>query len=258
MRQTIATRLEYALPAGTAVLLQIEPAALPDQTVSDARTEVPGAQHFARIPAEAGIGQRLWLRTGETFVCTHASTVETDRPAPDLAALAAVDPHLLGPEPTRYLMPSRYCDPQAFQAMVGSDFGGLTGGALVAALNGWIGQNLSYVPGVSDAATTATDTYLSRQGVCRDYAHVLIAMARAAGIPARIASAYAPDVTPQDFHAVADVFLAGGWHLVDPTNMARSDEMARIGVGLDAAEVSFMTAYAPAQLISQEVTVTRA
>ncbi len=141
--------------------------------------------------------------------------------------------------------------------MVGGDFPGLTGGALVAALHDWIVQNLSYVPGVSDAATTATDTFLSRKGVCRDYAHVLIAMARAAGIPARIASVYAPDVTPQDFHAVADIFLDGGWYLVDATGMARADEMVRIGVGLDAAEISFMTAYAPAQLISQQVTVTR-
>lgn len=64
------------------------------------------------------------------------------------------------------------------------------------------------------------------------------------GIPARIVSAYAPNVTPpQDFHAVVEVFLDGIWHLIDPTGMANIPEVARIGVGQDTADISFMTSY---------------
>jgi transglutaminase-like putative cysteine protease len=92
--------------------------------------------------------------------------------------------------------------------------------------------------------------------VCRDYAHVLISLARAAAIPARFVSAYAPNVKPQDFHAVAEVYLDGAWHLVDPTGMARADEIVRIGVGLDAAEVSFLSSFGPMTLFSQTVGVT--
>jgi transglutaminase-like putative cysteine protease len=121
----------------------------------------------------------------------------------------------------------------------------------------WIAANFSYVPGVSHASTSAADSFLVRQGVCRDYAHVLVSMARAASIPARYASVYAPDVDPPDFHAVAEVWLAGDWHLVDATGMARPDEIARIGVGRDAADSSFLSSFGIAQLVNQEVKVTR-
>ena len=116
-------------------------------------------------------------------------------------------------------------------------------------------NNFEYVIGSSDAQTTAADSYVSRQGVCRDYAHVLISLARAAAIPARFVSAYAPNVKPQDFHAVAEVYLDGAWHLVDPTGMARADEIVRIGVGLDAAEVSFLSSFGLMTLFSQTVGV---
>ncbi|WP_342454627.1 transglutaminase-like domain-containing protein [Sphingomonas sp. H160509] len=60
------------------------------------------------------------------------------------------------------------------------------------------------------AETTALDTFASRSGVCRDYSHLLVSLARAGGIPARCVSAYAPGVDPPDFHAVAELWLAGG------------------------------------------------
>ena len=82
-------------------------------------------------------------------------------------------------------------------------------------------------------------------------------MARAAAIPARYASVYAPDVSPPDFHAVAEVFLGGAWHLVDATGMARPEEIARIGVGRDAADSSFLSSFGLAELVNQLVTVTR-
>ena len=119
----------------------------------------------------------------------------------------------------------------------------------------WVHSHLSYVPGVSTSDTTAADTFIRRQGICRDYAHVLITLVRAAGIPARIASVYALGVEPQDFHAVAEVFLGGEWHLVDATGMAREAAMAKIGIGRDAADIAFLTAYGSAVLNSQSVQV---
>ena len=83
----------------------------------------------------------------------------------------------------------------------------------------------------------------------------MIALARAAAIPARFVSVYAPFVTPQDFHAVAEVFLDGTWHLVDATGMAAANQIVRIGVGLDAAEVPFLSSFGPAMLLSQSVDV---
>jgi transglutaminase-like putative cysteine protease len=104
---------------------------------------------------------------------------------------------------------------------------------------------------------------VERRGICRDYAHVMITLARAAAIPARYASVYAPGVEPPDFHAVAEVFLAdatipggGAWHLVDATGMADPANMVKIGVGRDAADVSFMTVFGCAEFGDKMVAVT--
>ena len=95
---------------------------------------------------------------------------------------------------------------------------------------------------------------------------MLITLARAAAIPERFASVYAPDVTPQDFHAVAEVFLAdssggpnrgGAWHLVDATGMADAGEIAKIGIGRDAADVSFLTSYGFADFRDKSIVVNR-
>jgi transglutaminase-like putative cysteine protease len=117
----------------------------------------------------------------------------------------------------------------------------------------WIAAHFRYVPGVSDASTTAIDSFVERRGVCRDYAHTLICFARAAAIPARFSSGYGVKVKPQDFHAVAEVWLedAGGtgdWRMVDATGMADAGSFARIAVGRDAADTSFLTSYGDAQL----------
>jgi transglutaminase-like putative cysteine protease len=111
------------------------------------------------------------------------------------------------------------------------------------------------VPGSSSGDTTALETFVKRQGVCRDYAHVVTTLVRASGIPARVAAVYALGVEPQDFHAVAEVFLGGEWHLVDATGMAREGNMAKIGIGRDAADVAFLTAYGPVRMTSQSVYV---
>jgi transglutaminase-like putative cysteine protease len=124
-------------------------------------------------------------------------------------------------------------------------------------MSDWINTNFTYRIDVSDAATTATQSFKLRAGVCRDFAQVLIAMARAVGIPARIVSAYAPNVSPQDFHAVAEVYLDNRWHLIDPTRMARASEIVRIGVGRDAADVSFLTSYGELSMKKQTVEVSR-
>jgi len=116
---------------------------------------------------------------------------------------------------------------------------------------GLIATNFSYVPGASDASTDATASFIAREGICRDYAHVLVTLARASSIPARYVACYAPGVTPQDFHAVAEVFLAdpsgegGTWQLVDATGMADLSNTVKIGVGRDAADVSFVTSFGP-------------
>lgn len=257
VRLSIATELDYTFEARTAVLLQIEAAMIPEQRVDAPHIAISPVQHFARIPGHDDIGDRIWLDVEDRLTVSYTSEVTVHRLVSDIAGLAATPPHLLPAETVDYLMPSRYCQADHFEHFVESEFAGLAGGAAVAAMRDWIATHFSLVPGVSNSNTGALESFVQRQGVCRDYAHMLITLARAASLPARFVSVYGPGVTPPDFHAVAEVFLDGGWHLVDATGMATSADMAKIGVGRDAADTSFLTHFAGCMLNRQEVYVTR-
>jgi transglutaminase-like putative cysteine protease len=258
MRLSIEAMLDYSFEQPTDILLQIEAAILPEQAIESARIDISPFEHFARVPAHDAIGERIWLRAEGRLTVEYRSTVAITRLLDDCRNLPRVEPHQLPGETVQYLFGSRYCQSDLFPSFVDAEFAGLDGGARVMAIRDWIEQHFSYVPGVSNAETTAMESFIRREGVCRDYSHVLITLVRACGIPARMASVYALGVKPQDFHAVAEVFLGGEWHLVDATGMAREGAMAKIGVGRDAADISFLTAYGFAAFNAQSVSVTPA
>jgi transglutaminase-like putative cysteine protease len=235
VRLAIETELDYSFAARSAVLLQIEAAMIPDQRVEQHAIALSPVDHFARIPGHDGTGDRIWLDVESRLSVTYRAEVAVHRTVADLASLPATEPHLLPAEAVEYLMPSRYCQADLFETLVASEFAGLSGGAMVAAMRDWVSSHFTYAPGSSTSATSAVESYVQRRGVCRDYAHMLITLVRAGNIPARHVSVYAPDVTPPDFHAVTEVYLGGSWHIVDATGMAAATDIAKIGVGRDAA-----------------------
>lgn len=264
MAITIETRFAFELPGSTDVLLQFEAARLPEQAILTTETRLTPSEHCARVSAQDDIGERILIRAEGEFEVDYRATIEVRRELAELAQLAALSPHDLPGEAVEYLFDSRYCPADDFQSFVEAEFGGTAGGERIAAIRDWIAQQFSYVPGASTTETGAVDSFVSRQGICRDYAHVLISLARASAIPARYVACYAPGVDPPDFHAVAEVFLAdpnrnggGVWQLVDATDMACPAETVKIGVGRDAADVSFLTSFGPSTFRSSCVSVTK-
>jgi transglutaminase-like putative cysteine protease len=255
LRLQINVHLDYALPRVCDLLLQIEAAAIPEQRIEAAHLDISDCEHFARVPAQDQIGERIWLRKEGQLLVDYRATVGIERICRDVASLPALPPHRLPGETVQYLLPSRYCPSHQFTDFVNERFGDLEGGRKLAAIRDWVAGHLAYTPGASTFETTAADTFHSGKGVCRDYAHLLITLARASEIPARYASVYAPGVKPPDFHAVAEVFLGGEWHLVDATGMAREAEMAKIGIGRDSGDVAFLIAFGPLLLREQRVEV---
>jgi len=249
--------LDYTMVQPVDLLLQIGVAGYPGQAVSQDRFAIAGNPTRHTIAGDGGVGQRAWLRIEDQFRCDYKAKVLINRPNPVFDTLAGMQFGALDGDTVGYLMPSRYCFPEDFIDITTTTFAGLAGGVRVAAMAEWIGQEFTYDPFASHMHMTATESLAALRGVCRDYAHVLIAMCRAVGTPARIVSVYAPNVTPQDFHAVVEVYLAGAWHLIDPTGMAQADEMAVIGVGRDAADISFMTSYGFVEIKKQTVTVSQ-
>lgn len=257
MRLQIDALLDYQLPAPADVLLTIEVAPLPDQKLIEDRLVVAGAGPLSPVAGEEGIGRRTWFSAEGRLTATYRALLELHRPAVDIVGLKESPKPQLPPLVVPYLFPSRYCGSDKFENFVADSFGEFEGGAKVQAMADWIAREMAYVPGSSTGETTAADAFVAREGVCRDFAHLMASFARAAGIPARLVSGYALDLDPPDFHAVVEVWLDGGWHLVDATCLAPIANVARICVGRDATDIAFMTIFGTAELIEQKVAVTR-
>jgi transglutaminase-like putative cysteine protease len=140
-----------------------------------------------------------------------------------------------------YLRPSRYAEADKFFGFAAHEFGQyLDSATLLAQVSSWVGTRLHYVPGSSDPIDGAADTLLAGAGVCRDYAHLVVALLRAVNVPARLVAVYAPGCEPMDFHAVAEAHVDGHWRVVDATLLAPRQTLVRISTGRDAADTAFL------------------
>lgn len=154
---------------------------------------------------------------------------------------------LAGPEPTdrteliRYVRPSRYCESDKLLPTSYAEFGSLGGMELLNAVRTWVGRELRYMSGSSRPTDGAVETLLERRGVCRDFAHLVVSLLRAKDVPARLAAVYAPGLDPMDFHAVAEAYVDGAWHVVDATGMAPRQTLLRIATGRDASDTAFLS-----------------
>ena len=181
-------------------------------------------------------GGRQWLidvPSGLLSVSYRAAIVGSALPAP-----LKVSDELM------YLRPSRYCESDRLKGFADRLFRDITDPALLlSAVSSWVGTQLEYVSGSSGPTDGAVDTLLAGRGVCRDYAHLAIALLRALQIPARLVAVYAPGLDPMDFHAVAEASIDGAWYVIDPTLLAPRRSLVRIATGRDAADTAFLSNY---------------
>ncbi|WP_126172730.1 transglutaminase-like domain-containing protein [Altericroceibacterium xinjiangense] len=256
MRLKIEALLHYSLPSPADILLAIEAAPTQEQRLVVDKLTVSGGEPLRTVPGDDGIGRRTWVHAEGQFYAEYHGTFIVERMCEPLVELPVTPRRALPAEVIPYLWPSRFCESDRFASFVTREFGHLEGGACVEAMARWIRKNIAYQSGASNEKTGAVDTFVARAGVCRDYAHVMAAFSRAAGIPARLVSAYAWKLDPPDFHAVVEVWLDGQWRLVDASGLAPVEGLVRIAVGRDATDISFMTIFGSAELVNQQVRVT--
>lgn len=257
MRLKVEAKLAYHMPEQADVLLAIEGAQTVEQRLVDDLLTVSSMNPLRNVPGDDGIGRRTWACVQGDFQAEYRGTFDVERSASSLVGLPVSAHADLPAHVIPYLWPSRFCEADRFISFVTREFADFQGGAKIDAMAKWIGRNIEYRLGASHGTTSAVDSFVSREGVCRDFSHVMAAFARAAGIPARLVSAYAWQLDPPDFHAVVDVWLDDAWHLVDASGLAPVEGLVRIAVGRDATDISFMTIFGYAELVNQEVSVTR-
>ena len=150
-----------------------------------------------------------------------------------------------------YLYPSRYCQSDRLLMLANSEFAQIPSGyRRVQAICDWVNQHVSFQSNTTNSNTSALDTVVERVGVCRDFAHLMIALCRAVNIPARMVSGMDygadPALGPTDFHAYVEVYLlegtaSGRWYIFDPSGTAIPMGFVRFCTGRDAADIAFAT-----------------
>ncbi|WP_426168152.1 transglutaminase-like domain-containing protein [Sandarakinorhabdus sp. DWP1-3-1] len=257
MRVQVQSRLAYDFPEPTETIAAILAAHAPGQIVESETLSLSDGIRLAESTDPVS-GARLLRGPLNGRVTLEYRAVVRIAPRLELPPTLQVAPWSQLPVAVLpYLLPSRYCPVDQFLRFAAREFGHLQpGGARALAILDWLHVNLDYVHGVSTGTTSAADTFIDRAGVCRDFTHLGLTLCRAAGIPARAVAAYALALDPPDFHAVFEVFLDGGWWLVDPTRLAPIGGMVRIAHGRDAADIAFLTTAGMVTQTEMCVTVT--
>ena len=163
----------------------------------------------------------------------------------------APEAYAVTPRPLTLLERHDYLSPTPYVPSLNGRLSEFDGGAVgnaaferATALMGAIAGALVYERGVTHVRTTADEVISLGRGVCQDFAHVLIASCRSAGIPARYVSGYLYDAEAEAGHAATHAWVdifdpERGWLSLDPThNRWQTEAYVRVAVGRDYGDVT--------------------
>lgn len=232
MQRILTAELDLELGSSVDLIFQIS-AAQPAPVVREELTFTQGDRLYTPTEVVDQSGSRLHRVLGEAgpLHVRYEAVIDgqvAQRSTSDLEAIT-------------YLRPSRYCQSDEVFSQARRQFRGLQGIDLITAVSEFVASSTTYTPGLSQGTDSAVTTLMTGQGVCRDYAHVVIALLRAMDMPARYAACFAPGLRPMDFHAVAEAYLDGSWYVIDATRLANRRSLVRIATGRDAADCAFLS-----------------
>lgn len=236
-------------PPGADFVLNIHPAFTAAQGVSDESLTInqPITPRLDVDPRTQGRYLRLRAQPGE-LTLRYAARVTLTHHRSDPWSVPEIPVADLPLEVIGYIYPSRYIPSDRLGRFAISQFGHLPQGyRRVQAIRDWVRNHVAFTSNTSNSSTSALDTLTDQVGVCRDFAHLMIALCRALSIPARMTTGTDfgadPSLGPPDFHAYVEVYLGHRWYLFDPSGTAIPMGLIRIGVGRDAADVAFATIF---------------
>ena len=248
LRLKFSVALNYEIPRGCCdFLFNIQAAQTRQQTLVSESLQIsqgltPSSftdplthTRYLRLTASAG---QLAIR--------YDATLDLHHECADPAQIAEVPVMYLPPAVLPYIWPSRYCESDRLYRLAVHEFGHLWQGyTRVQAICDWVRQRVTFQSNTSNGFTTAVDTLVESVGVCRDFAHLMIALCRALNIPARFATGIDygadPALGPPDFHAYVEVYLGDRWYIFDPSGTAIPMGFIRFATGRDAADAAFAT-----------------
>jgi len=245
----------------THAVLQVEPRPDGDFRVVDRSWDLQTAStSWVYVDTLGNLCRRLTLPAGRS-VTRFDALVEVSG-LPDEVHLDAqeIPPDALPDDVLVYTLPSRFCPSDDLRVVAWDLFGNVAPGwTRTQQIADWVHGQVTFGYGSSSSSATALDTLDTRTGVCRDFAHLAVALCRALSIPARYVFGYLPDVgvapngAPMDFCAWMEVFLSGRWWTLDPRNGSPRAGRVLIGRGRDALDVAMVSTFGTVELESMLV-----
>ena len=251
MRVHCSCDLELHLEVATPLILMLRPRSSTSQWVSKERYTFSHPVTVVEYPDIFGnLCQRLVAPAVEFGIHTSAE-VETAERMQVMPGAPFVNIEDLPLDVLSYLVPTRYCESDRLgdftRDLVGNT---LLGYNQVSEIAEWIRSNIHYRPGTSDILLTADEVRHQGHGVCRDLAHLGIALCRSISIPARMVVGYLVGLEPMDLHAWFEAYVGDRWYTFDPTQNDLNQHRVAIACGRDAADVAIFHQFGPLPTIS--------
>ncbi len=251
--------LKFNAPVATPFLLMLRPRSGAQQWVAQEQYVLtPSVPAVEFTDLFGNLCQRLVAPAGPFSI--HTSAVIEAAEATDTAPGAWFVPVETLPDSTLpFLLPSRYCESDRFAEMASSITDGYAPGYdQCIAIVDYIRQALTYSPGSGQQIISAAEVNERSEAVCRDMAHLGVALCRALSIPARLVVGYLEGLRPMDLHAWFEAFVGGRWYTFDPTQQVLQGGRVAIAYGRDAADVAIYTQFGElVELVHLQVSVER-
>lgn len=239
MKLAISAELKYKIYSPGTIILNIHALRSPKQIVLEETLLVEPYVKVEELisPFSENRLIRIELTNVPEIAISYKATVDNSYREMDFENFEQEPVSKLHPSVIPYLYPSRYCQSDKLYRFANKKFGHLLNPFLkVLSVTNWINSHVEYLSGSTDSQTSAYDTIAELSGVCRDFAHLGIALCRALNIPARYFTGYANKLEPQDFHACFEVFIGGEWVVFDATKLVPLNGLVKIATGRDAAD----------------------
>lgn len=247
----VGCALSYRAEECAPLLLKIQPRPVARQILlEEVLTTSTGAPIDRSLDADGNLVLQLMLQPGMNDIRHDAFLCVPDEPDNSDNGLTFIDASAADLAP--YLLPSRYCESDKLVAFAQSRFGAAgTTLATVQSICTWTHRHIEYRYGSGDSTLSAVEAIARGYGVCRDFAHVMIALCRALDIPARYVAGHIPLRSARlpgsdigiDFHAYVEVLVDGAWRTFDPRHNDIFAGRVKIAHGADAVDNAFATFY---------------
>lgn len=239
--------LRFDIEIPTPFILMLRPRSGAQQWI--AREEYllsPSVQPFEFTDDYGNLCQRLMAPPGPFTLCTSSRVMTADtvdeHPGGYFVEIQNLPDGVL-----KYLLPSRFCESDSFGMMATEITAGYQPGYdQVARIERWLQSNIAYIPGSSFSSFSAIEINKQQTGVCRDLAHLGVALCRSLSIPARMVVGYLYGLEPMELHAWFEAYVADRWYTFDATRTSKQGGYVVIGYGRDAADVAIYNQFGPA------------